>query len=136
METTPAAEPMILDAAACMQGATEVRYGFVDLPFGRMRIRSITDLDRIDYDLAELDDEGEVDMRQLGLRRARTVVLCAIGKDDRPLFTEKDVEQIARWDQKILKQAYIGCSVHCDINERDVERFAKNSERAPDSASQ
>ena len=132
---TPAAEPHFLDAASCMQGASGVRYGFSDLPNGRMRIRSITDVDRIEFDLAELDDEGEVDMQQLGLRRARTVVLCAVDGEGKQLFKPEDVDRIARWDQKVLKKAYVDCSVHADINERDVERFAKNSGRVPDSVS-
>lgn len=114
---------------------TATRYAYVHLPRGVMRMRSISDLDRIAFELAEMNEEGEVDMAQIGRRRARTVVLAAVDGNGKALFHEKDVETIAAWDSRELKQAYVACSEHCGLNDAEVERFGKNFERARVSAS-
>lgn len=125
-----------LSAHELMEQSVAVRHTFVPMGKGKMRIRSISDLDRIEYELAETNDEGEVDLQQLARRRARLVALCAVDDNGTRLFAEGDVEKIARWDAGLLKRAYVECSRHCGINDAEVERFGKNSVRVPASDSQ
>lgn len=113
----------------------KLRYAQVLLSFGVMRIRSISDLDRIAYELAETNDEGEIDIQQVARRRARLVCLCGVDDEGAPLFLAKDIEAIVGWDTSDLRTAYLECSRHCGINDAEVERFAKNSARVLDSGS-
>lgn len=125
-----------LSAHELMEEGIKVRHTLVPMTKGKMRIRSISDLDRIEYELAETNEEGEVDIQQLARRRARLVALCAVDDNGTRLFAESDVEKIARWDAGLLKRTYVECSRHCGINDAEVERFGKNSVRVPASDSQ
>jgi hypothetical protein len=125
-----------LSAHELFEQAPKTRFDFVLLPFGKMRIRSISDLDRIEYELAETNAEtGDVDIQQLARRRARLVSLCAVSDTGTRLFSDADVERIAGWDAGLLKRLYVGCSRHCGINDAEVERFGKNLGRVLDSDS-
>lgn len=106
------------------------RFSSVKLSFGTLRIRSITERERNAFESAEVNDEGDVQVKEVGNRRARLVALCAVDSEDKPLFKSEEYGLLQEWDTQDLADAYADCRKHCGLDRKakDREDLEKNSD--------
>jgi hypothetical protein len=117
--------------------ADDRRYDDVECPEwgGTVRIRSISGRQRDEYEQSLIEQKGRD--RQMNLRnaRAKLIVLCAVGEDNRPLFTADDLRQLSAKSAKPLDRLFTACQKLVGLSDDDVKSLTENFGATPDDAS-
>lgn len=117
--------------------AEDRRYEDVECPEwgGTVRIRSISGRQRDEYEQSLIQQNGRD--RQMNLRnaRAKLIVLCAIGEDDRPLFSADDLRRLSAKSAKPLDRLFTACQKLAGLSDDDVKSLTENFGATPDDGS-
>ena len=110
----------------------ERRYHEFDAPYNgsmkRVRIRSMTEREKSQWDLSGLDSKGKIRPEASVLMRCSLVALTVVGENNEPLLTVKDAEQLANQDSALTGAIYDEAVEFCGIREAQKRRTEKNSE--------
>jgi hypothetical protein len=117
--------------------ADDKRYDDIECPEwgGTVRIRSISGRQRDEYEQSLIQQNGRD--RQMNLRnaRAKLIVLCAVGEDNRPLFTADDLRQLSAKSAKPLDRLFTACQKLVGLSDDDVKSLTENFGATPDDGS-
>lgn len=109
-------------------GAVERR--FKDFPVeglpGNVRIRSLTEREKSEYEATFLDKKGELSRDKLRTARRRLVILTVVDATGNPLLTEADLDALEGIDGNITSAIQAQAQVHCGIGAAQLEEARKN----------
>lgn len=97
----------------------------------RVRIRSLTDAEVSDYQMAVVSSKGTSQAARMRDANARLICLCLVDADGNPLCAAEHVKQILQWDAADTLYLYDECVRHVGLRRQDIEELVKNSESAP-----
>lgn len=107
---------------------TARRFEIFELPDGsKVRVRSLTELERQKYELASLSKKGELLQSRLLTMKCRLIVLCIVDADGNPVFTDADVSALQEQDSQLTNALADVCQHHAGISDADIEGLEKNS---------
>ena len=109
------------------------RFREVEVNGGTVRIRSITEKERSEWELGGLDRKGKVARNGLLSIKCRLIVLCVVDEDGNPVFRESDVPKLMEQDSVVTDTIATACQEHCGITDSDIEGLEKNSLEGVDS---
>ena len=117
--------------------AEDREYDEVECPEwgGTVRLRSISGRQRDQYEQSMLEQKGN--NRQINTRnaRAKLVVLCAVGEDDRPLFTADDLRKLGSKNSKPLDRLFDAAQKLVGLSDEDMDQLTENFGETPDDVS-
>lgn len=109
--------------------ASKRRFCEFEIPdFGRVRIRSLTELERSNYEASTMGAKGEFKMSKLKQARRNLIALTVVdAAGDLLLNQPGDVKALEAKDGAITDAIFEQSLVHCGIKENDIEVLVKNS---------
>ena len=92
------------------------RYTVVDIPeLGRVRLQSITEKERAEYDRHLLDDKGRPDLKRANYHRARLIVLCVVDEEGRRILGDEEAKKLPDlMDAAVADRVFEACQKHCN----------------------
>lgn len=104
------------------------RYATVPLPVCGLivRIQSLTELERSEYEAAYLDNEGRRIRGRIIDAKARLIMACAVDDDGHALFLPGDERDILAMDSADTGALWDACWNHVGFAKADAEALAKN----------
>jgi hypothetical protein len=100
------------------------RFEIVDVPdWGKFRIRSLTELERSQFEKSLIDKRGQV--RLLDVKPRMIVTACVDGNGNQ-LFQESDIAAIKEQDSGNTNALVEGIQKHWGMTADDVEDLEKN----------
>ncbi len=106
------------------------KYTTITLPSGgEVRIRSLTERERSEYEASMLNRKGQISSKGLRESRRRLIAMCMVGADDNTLFnTNGDLEMLSEMNAADADAVYSAARVCSGFDkDEDVEELAKNS---------
>ena len=102
---------------------------FIVSDFGKVRIRSLTERERSNYEAEMLDSKGNSKLSKLVQARRRLIALTVVDAGGELLLNQPgDVKALEEQDGKITDVIFDQSMQHCGIKENDIEVLVKNSE--------
>ncbi len=98
---------------------------------GKVRIRSLTELERSKFEASMRAKNGEVSNLKLVDMKARLIVLCVVDGDGNPLLTHRDIDQILQQDSEVTNEVVDQIQEHCGFTKSDIEELEKNCAATP-----
>jgi hypothetical protein len=96
---------------------------------GDWRFQSLTDAERVAYEDAifQYDKKGKL-LKEIYSRGKRLLIArTSVDADNKLLFTDDDVDQLAAVDGAIIGLLFDAAAKHCGIGKTDFEGLVKNS---------
>lgn len=115
-----------LSAAACRR-----RFQVLKTLIGDVRIRSLTERERAQFETDIVQDDQDLDRDRLLDAKRRLVVLTVCDADGNPVLSVDDVAALGEVDAAITGQVYDAARKLCGFESGDIERLAKNSLSVP-----
>jgi len=112
-------------------GLTTRRYRLVHLPDGDVRIRSLTESEKTDFEASILNTKGDYSLSKMKAQRRRLIALCLVDDKHNLLLQPGDEELLKNIDGAIASRLYDECREHCGFEEGDIEDLVKNSASVP-----
>ena len=105
------------------------RFHVVDVPgMGKIRIRSINELERSRYEATALDKKGNISSSKLVDMKCRLIVLAVVDGDGNQLFSNSDIGELQKLDSKITNTIVEAIRSHCGISDEDFDELEKKTE--------
>ena len=112
--------------------ATSRRYAVVGVPIlGKVRIQSLTELERSTYEASRLDDSGQWSRQSGASAKVKLIIACCVDDDGNCLFIESDAVKLEQIDSIVTDTLFSRCLTHCGFSDNDIEELAKNCEETP-----
>ena len=109
--------------------AVNRRYAVVSVPIlGRVRIQSLTELERSTYEASRLDDSGQWDRKSGSAAKVKLIILCCVDDEGNCLFIDSDAAKLQQLDSLVTDRIFDRCLAHCGFGDEDIEGIAKNCE--------
>ena len=103
---------------------------------GNVRIRSINELERRQWQMGTLDKDGNVDMAKVPLAGPRLMTIAIVDEKDNRQFIESDAERLVELDAGTIGRIVEWIQSHCGIDDVDIEDTVGNSSGIPSADSQ
>jgi hypothetical protein len=112
---------------------TPRRYTTVALPVkgGDVRIRSLTESEKENYEAEMLTETGQVKRSGLRSARRRLIALCLVDDAGDLLLGREDLAALAELDGADLAVLQEACMKHVGFKAADIEALEKNCVAAP-----
>ncbi len=108
-------------------GPAKRRFTDVEIEtLGKVRIRSLTELERSKFEASMRAKNGEVSNVKLVDMKARLIVLCVVDGEGNPLLTHRDIDQLLQQDSKVTNELVDAIQAHCGFTKTDIEELEKN----------
>lgn len=107
-------------------------YQNVETPIGTVRIQSVSERERSQFEQDTLDRNGRVTKRGMMTVKPRLIIMCAVDGDGQKIFTSADIEGLMELDSITSNLIADACQKLCGITETDLEDLEKNSETHPE----
>ena len=130
--------PVLLSREALLKKTINRRYQTIDLPTGgSVRIRSITEKERSEYEVAMLkfggkrkNEQGKMDINQKALQtaRLRLIVLCLVDDKDNRMFNDDEISLLQSMDSADAKVIGDACDAMLNANSEYFEELMGNSD--------
>lgn len=104
----------------------------VETPLGTVRMRSVTERERSQFESDTLDKSGKLSKRSLLTVKPRLIVMCAVDDSGELLFTSADIERLLEMDSITANLLSDEAQKLCGITETDIEELEKNSVAHPE----
>ena len=112
---------------ASILGANKRRFRDVDVPLiGKVRIRSLTERERSEYEAGFLDGSGNVS--SLVDSKVRLIVLCVCNAEGHRLFTDEEATVLSDVDAVVTNTLADECRRLSGFSDEDVGKLEKNLE--------
>ncbi|TXH43411.1 MAG: hypothetical protein E6Q97_34120 [Desulfurellales bacterium] len=93
---------------------------------GKVRIRSLSEREKSDYESEFMDKKGNFSRDKLLSARRRLICLVVVDAEGNPLLTDDDVKALEEIDGRITSKIQEEAQVHCGIGRAQVEEEIKN----------
>ena len=118
-------------------GALQRRYDTKEWEgIGKVRIQSLSELERKKWQLASLDDSGDLDFNKVPMSGPLLITFTAVDDKGKKIFTRSQVKELAEIDARILGPMVDWIQAHCGLESVDTEEAVGNSEGIPSGDSQ
>ena len=104
--------------------------------WGWCRAQTLTERERREYDLGQLDAEGNLDMSKVPLAGPRLMAFMLVDEEDDQLFSVRDVPELANKDARIISAIVERLRIHCGMDEDTLEEQVGNYEETQGDDSQ
>lgn len=119
-----------LDRSALL-GKRERRYREVELPSGgKVRLQSLTELERSEYNSELLDKKGEVDRKKLTFGTALLLVRMLVDENGKRLFMDNEYEELSGIDSLDMEILGDEARKHVGFDYETRKELKKKSEAA------
>lgn len=108
------------------------RFTTVEIFGESYRLQSLTEVERSEYEVAALDKDGKVQIKNLKKTRQLLIAKCLIDDDGKRLFGDHETHFIGALDGAICGALYREAMKHCGYDSDDIGAMEKNSEVATD----
>ena len=116
----------LFDPSALL-GAAKRRFATVEIQdLGKVRVRSLTELERGRIEAGMLDKKGHLSGSRMIDFKSRMIVECVVDHDGNQVFATKDVERIKQQDSKTTNALFDAIQAHVGMSDEDVESIEKN----------
>ena len=103
------------------------RFADVEIPgLGTLRIRSLTERERSEYEAGFLDSDGRATNLVDG--KVRLIMLCVCNASGQRLFSDADKPALEAMDSIITNRLVDECRTHCGFTDEDMDVLVKNSD--------
>ena len=112
-------------------------YEVVDTSLGPVRIQSLTERQRSQWEADSLDRNGKLSKKGLLTAKARLIAESVVDEKGERLFTPMDVDRLQDLDAGVSNKLSDACQHLSGISEADadIEELEKNSEEIPSDSS-
>lgn len=119
------------DRSAFLKPAAR-RYTDYSVPgFGTVRIQSITERERHQFEASLLDEHGSFDKGRAALGRVKFISLCIVDSDGLRILADSDLQQIYQnMDAAVVAAIYDRCKTHCNLDENPEKNLSDLPETA------
>ena len=93
---------------------------------GKVRIRSLTELERSQFEASIRDKKGNVSNTKLIDLKCRLIVLAVVDGEGNPVLQNADIAQLRQQDAKITNALVDAIQEHIGITDNDLEELEKN----------
>ncbi len=108
-------------------GAPARRFAEVAIEgLGRVRIRSLTELERSRIEASMRDKKGNLSSSRMVDLKCRLIVDSVVDGEGNPLFTNSDIDRIRQQDSKVTNSLVEAIQAHCGWSDSDLEDLEKN----------
>ncbi len=109
-------------------GLTERRYKVVEIGEKRIRIQSLTELEKARLENKTIMRRSQrLDKDEMDLVRQRLIAACVVDQKGERLFGVGDMEALGRVDGWYIAHLYRECREHVGLDEGELEELVKNS---------
>jgi len=112
-------------------GMTERRYKDLDDIIGGVRIRSLSEAEKSDYEVSVLTNDGKFAAAKIRRQKRRLIVMCLVDENNNRLLRDSDEKQLEAVDGAITSRLYEACREHCGFEPGEIEELVKNSSEMP-----
>lgn len=103
---------------------------------GSVKLRTLTGKERDRFEASLQADSKGSKKKNMENFRARLVALCAVGDDNRPMFTNsQDVIMLGDRSVAALQRLFNKCNEMNGLTDEDIEELTEDFEEAPAEAS-
>lgn len=126
---------MVKDASAVglvtreqLLGATARRYIQFPVPglSGEVRIQSLTEKEKAEWEASTLDKNGVVSKDKLKASRRKLVAMVVVDAEGKLVLTDDDVKALEAIDGNITNAIQFQAQAHCGIGSATLEEARKN----------
>lgn len=93
---------------------------------GKVRIRSLTELERSKFEASCRDKKGNLAPNKLLDLKCRMIVLCVVDGDGNQILANNDIEQLRQQDSRVTNKLVDEIQAHCGFSDEDLEDLEKN----------
>lgn len=130
--TTNTQHATLLDRETFLKSGNGRRFEIVEIPgLGRVKIRSLKEIERSTFEAETFDDDGGFEHDALTTAKRRLVILCVVDNNGEPLLNFDDLDALGEKDGAIFNGLYKACAKHTGINETDLAALVGNSKTTP-----
>ncbi len=116
-------------------GFCKRRYKDITIAGLDLRIQSLSEREKSQFEVETLTSKGDMVMDKLKLAKVRLMVLCLVEDDNTPMFAESDYNRLQDMDGAVVSKIYDDCRKHCGFEDGDIEGLVKNFDATPSDAS-
>lgn len=100
-----------------------------------VRVKGLNARERDDYESSITVGKGKNRDVQMRNMRAKLIVRCLVGDDNKPIFSEADVDALGEKSAAAIEKIFDVARELSGLSENDMEELAKNSESGQPGAS-
>lgn len=121
-------EPQLIDRDAFLNAGKKRRTTIVDVPgLGAVKIRSLREKERAQYEGDTLDDFGDVQKEKVITAKRRLICLAVVDANGEPLLEPGDVAALGEMDSAIVNELFRHVSDFTGISKGDIADLVGNS---------
>lgn len=110
-----------------LRGPAKRRFATVEIDgLGKVRIRSLTELERSRLEASMRDKKGNLSTTRMVDLKCRIIVMAVVDEEGNQLFTNSDIERIGQQDSKTTNDLVEAIQAHCGWSDEDLEDLEKN----------
>lgn len=107
------------------------RFDVVVTNIGPVRIRSLNEAERSEFETDCVTEDLGADRVRLQDAKRRLIVACVVDKQGNPILNDDDVADLGQVDGAVIGQIYNAARKLCGFSEADIESLVKNSVAGP-----
>ena len=104
--------------------------------WGKVRIRSLTELERSRFEASIRDKTGQVSSSRMVDLKCRLIVLCVVDAEGNQILQDADISALREQDSKLTNDLVEKIQAHCGYSNADLGDLEKNSGPTPAASSQ
>ena len=103
------------------------RFKEIEIPdFGKVRIRSLTELERSQFEASIRDKKGQVSNSKLVDLKCRLIVLAVVDGEGNQILQNSDIAELRKQDARVTNALVDAIQSHVGITDSDLEELEKN----------
>jgi hypothetical protein len=95
--------------------------------FGKIRIRSLTEAERANWEAPNLTKKGEINLSNVKDARLRAIVAALVDGDGNQMLSNADIGSLRGLDSGTVSEMYKDIAEHCGLDKDGVASAEKNS---------
>ena len=112
---------------------TQVRYDEVDTDAGKFLIRSLSELERSEFEAWVAKGKGSARLVRMKRSRCKLITCCVVDpKTKQPVWSELHIPKLLQVDGRVTGRLFDAICDHVGFTEGDLEELVKNSEKTQD----
>jgi len=107
--------------------APKRRFAEVEIAgWGKVRIRSLSELERSRIETSMLDKKGQIASNRLVDIKCRWIVAAVVDENGNTLLTNGDIPQLQQQDSSCTDALMDAIKEHCGLSDNDLKELEKN----------
>lgn len=110
------------------------RYSVVVIPdFGDVRIQSITERERADWERSLYDDKGRYDIKKIAEAKCRLIALCVVDENGHRILSEAEAKRLPdTMDAATADAIFEACKSHVNLEGVETKNLSGSPETSVD----